>query len=368
MTFGSYKGMRIFSAICLAILLKSPILRGQAGKEILLTSENAYNPIPSPDGKLIAYVRTGWGREGGSGGFGRSNLVSEVAIFDSEGKPMKGFPSVDSFLAGWSSDGQVLVLYRDLRYRPVTLDGKTVLQGQLRGPQGAMRTERVFYLRDVNEIGWSRVGEGPETVLETSTHTIARHAGWIGENVVPSPSGRYLAVFGSTSQTELFVYDLKLSTWSDLGPLTVHPDPDRDYMKPTWSPWFTDSSRLAFVSSSTLVISDPQGKSRRTMQVRGNPGLAAPSPDGHAIAYVTIEPTPMKERPDLFFYGGTTIWIQPLALDQIAVAATKSSEKTYDLRWLNNTTLIFDRIEDAAFAKHLRLWKVSAPRIEGWKH
>jgi len=39
--------------------------------ETLLITENAYNPIPSPDGKYIAYVRTGWGRRQGSGGRSR---------------------------------------------------------------------------------------------------------------------------------------------------------------------------------------------------------------------------------------------------------------------------------------------------------
>jgi hypothetical protein len=41
------------------------------------------NPIPSPDGKYIAYVRTGWG-EGVFTSFGRSSLVSEVKIMSLE--------------------------------------------------------------------------------------------------------------------------------------------------------------------------------------------------------------------------------------------------------------------------------------------
>jgi hypothetical protein len=40
--------------------------------EALMSTENGYNLIPSPDGKYLAYVRTGWADPYGSGGFGRS--------------------------------------------------------------------------------------------------------------------------------------------------------------------------------------------------------------------------------------------------------------------------------------------------------
>jgi len=81
------------------ILLASLTVLPCTPQEILLSPENAYNPIPSPDGKLIAFVRTGWGREGGSGGMGRSNLVSEIGVMEhagpcdpvpAEGRPVSG--------------------------------------------------------------------------------------------------------------------------------------------------------------------------------------------------------------------------------------------------------------------------------------
>src|SRR6267378_6149809 len=88
---------------CLALGLFSSLavsrLWGQAPNEMLLSAENAYNPIPSPNGKMIAYVRTGWGRPGVSGGFGRSNLISEVAVIGDDGKPIVAAPLTDTFLA-----------------------------------------------------------------------------------------------------------------------------------------------------------------------------------------------------------------------------------------------------------------------------
>ena len=92
------------SVILLLFLLTSvslvPRTRSQAYDGNLLSTENAYNPFPSPDGKYIAYVRTGWGRPGGSSGFGRSNLVSELAVIDGNGNPVAKPPLVDAFLSG----------------------------------------------------------------------------------------------------------------------------------------------------------------------------------------------------------------------------------------------------------------------------
>jgi hypothetical protein len=36
--------------------------------------------------------------------------------------------------------------------------------------------------------------------------------------------------------------DMQLLRWFDLGPVTVYPDEDWDYIKATWNPWFEDSS------------------------------------------------------------------------------------------------------------------------------
>src|ERR1700691_3358488 len=59
---------RFWLALVLLFFIAVATLWGQAPNEKLLSEENGYNPIPSPNGKLIAYVRTGWGRPGGGGG------------------------------------------------------------------------------------------------------------------------------------------------------------------------------------------------------------------------------------------------------------------------------------------------------------
>lgn len=344
--------------LCFSVSLSE--LWGQGPNETLFSKENAYNPIPSPDGKMVAFVRTGWGRPGGSGGFGRSNLVSEVVVVTDEGKPVTASPLTDTFLAGWTPKSNELVCYRDSKYSLVALNGRKASEGKVRNGESGVPTERVSYLPVLGEIAWSHVGQDSTTVIETQDRITASHKGWLGDTLVPSPNGRYVAVFGNTLQKHLWVYDMQLSKWSDLGPATIYPDEDWDWMKATWSPWFADSSHLAYFSGATLTISEPDGSAKKTVLVERAAGLATPSPDGKFLAYVTFDPRPRQSRTDLKFWGGTIIWILPLVSGGEPYAVTeKNSATTYDLRWLGNESLVFDRLIDEVFPRHASIWKVS---------
>jgi hypothetical protein len=39
----------------------------------------------------------------------------------------------------------------------------------------------------------------------------------------------------------------------------------------------------------------------------------------------------------------------------------KSLDETYDLRWLDDHTLVFDRVADVPFYKQSRIWKAEVP-------
>jgi hypothetical protein len=73
---------------------------------------------------IVVALPKAWGNPTGSGGFGRSNLVSEVEVIDSGGKLMANSPVADAFLSGWKPDGTDLVCYRDGEYSLVSMDGK----------------------------------------------------------------------------------------------------------------------------------------------------------------------------------------------------------------------------------------------------
>jgi hypothetical protein len=155
------------------------------------------------------------------------------------------------------------------------------------------------------------------------------------------------------------MYDIDLRKWTDLAEADIHPDRDWDYIKPSWNPWFAAGSRLAHFThdNSVLSISTPDGEQRTDIQIGGPAGLAAPSHDGQFLACVTFEPRPQKECPR------TRVWVVSLiGKPEPRPVTLKSFDETYDLRWLDDHTLAFDRVADVLFCKQSRLWKAEVPR------
>jgi hypothetical protein len=349
-----------------------------AGEILLSETENAYNPIPNSDGSLIAYVRTGWNREGGSGGFGRSNLVSEVAVMNADGNVLTKQSLADAFLQGLSSDGKSLICSRDGNYSVVSFDGKVLTAGRL--PEASdfhSVSENVAFFSNTNSVLWlqndytnvKRTQTSPgaysinsdfvSSAIQSSKGEVVKFNSQINVNAVliPSPNEKYLALVG---RNNLQVYDIQNASWTNLGEIIIHPSDDWNYIKPTWNPWFADSSRLIFLTASGIVVSSPDGKSKHTIyKPKGASGLVTPSPDGNYIAFATFEPRPMKMREDLKFWGGSQLWVVPVTENSKArFVSQKNSDTTLSLRWLNNHALIFDRIANETFYKKARLWKV----------
>lgn len=330
-------------------------------ESLLAAAENAYNPIPSPDGTKIAYVRTGWGR-GFVSSMGRSNLRSEIMVMDSAGRILTEKPLAEAFLSGWTAHGKQLIGYRNWESFLLALDGTR--SEYTRIPESipwADRPERVTYFASFQAMLWVlRTDRGG--VIRTLEKTMAWKNMPLREMLMPSPDERYLATIGDLDEA-LWVYDIQRRSWAKLGRVTIHPDRDWDYIRPVWNPWFADSSRLAFISGSTLMISSPDGRiKQRITRLNKAAGLAVPSPDGRRIAYATFEPTPRKEREDLTFWGNTTVWVAPTTPGTPPRPVTeKVSETTYDIRWLNNAELVFDRLADERYYKNVRLWKAMVP-------
>ncbi|HXZ79698.1 MAG TPA: hypothetical protein VEG30_07195 [Terriglobales bacterium] len=236
--------------------------------ETLLSSENAYNPIPSPDGKYIAFVRIGWNKR--TAGLGRSSLISQTALMDPGGNLVAKQSLADSFLSGWTPDGSLLICYRDGEYSLVRVDGSNSIKEQLPAAPDVLGTERVSYFARSRAAIWSH-SVGNITVLETPYGVLAQQDGWKGNLIAPSPNGRYLAIAGDWPGSRLWIYDLELDSWTCLGDISIHPDENWDYIKPSWNPWFADGSRLTFFArkNSVLVITLPDGKQRRDVQIWG---------------------------------------------------------------------------------------------------
>jgi len=353
---------RMFFALLTSALIFAAAAESQAPNVTLLSTDNAYNPIPSPDGRYIAYVRTGWGRKGGTGGFGRSNFVSEVMVMDENGVPITTMPLADTFLSGWTPDSNHVVCFRDWAYALISMNGERVVEGRIPfDPNKHPAPEWVAYSPSLATVVWSRpIGNSLGAIERPGGTIVSEEVFWL-ERVVPSPDGRYLAVFGEFPDAELRVYDLRLESWTDLGRINIHPDTDWGYIQPDWTPWFADGSRLVFLRDSTLVIASPDGTTNTEVKIDSPAGLPVPSPDGKSIAYVTFEPRPRRARPDLQFWGGTTIWVVSAGSTARPVTQ-KDQDEVYDLKWLRNDTLVFDRVADEAFYRHARIWKAAVPR------
>ena len=99
----------------------------QAGaNESVFPSRNGHTPRRSPDGQWIAYEETGWGRPGGSGGFGRSNLISITHVIGTDGARDRVVS--DMFLVSWMSDSKRVGTARDAFVTISDLDGNVLAE------------------------------------------------------------------------------------------------------------------------------------------------------------------------------------------------------------------------------------------------
>lgn len=336
------------------LLLARFSLAPKIDEKLLTDVENAYNPIPSPDGRLIAYVRTGW-RAVGTTGFGRSNLRSEIAVMTTSGEVLSPTPVANAFLFGWTPDGNNLVCYRDLHFLLAGAYGGVSRQAdETGGDIGFSRSERVAHLSRADTFVWVEHQRSPRTLLLTQSGAIAENSMMTGAVVIPSPDERFIAIGGNGM--DLWIYNTAEKILANLGK-AIHPNTEWDYIKPSWNPWFADSSRLAFFSGSSLVVASADGRHRTMLHVTNPASLAVPSPDGKRVAYITFTPRPMKVRPDLKFWGGTVIWRVPLDGKGKPLQVTSpNQDTTYDLNWAGNHRLVFDRISETPVYSHARLW------------
>jgi hypothetical protein len=358
--------MRTVTFVTRYLWLATLLVSANALAQVQLSDENAYNPIPSPNGLKIVAVRTGWGREGGSGGLGRSNLRSDLIILDRTGRTISPLFHADSFVADWNGSG--IVSFRDWSYTLLSAEGRVRYEGRVCPPELVRDptsgcVERVAYLSTLGSFVWVHQKFGDSALISTrgelSPH---HHEKFLGEWLAPSADERYIAVGPGRLGRSLNLYDIREKIWTDLGTAVIHPADGWDWMEPSWSPWFADSSQLAFFTAEGLIVSSPDSKQKRVVVRPEEPaGLAVPSPDGRAIAYATFASRPRT-------YGGgntpiwncTGIWVVGLGGSSRPRRLTgQTPSLTYDLRWLDNGHLVLDRIEEG-FPPRARIWTVAA--------
>jgi len=351
--------MRLAASSFVALLLAVDALA-----QTQLSEEDAYNPIPSPDGTKIAAVRTGWFRPGGSGGLGRSNLVSEIILLDRAGRTLSRKPLSDGFAGEWKKEG--IVSFRDWSYALLAEDGSILRHGGVVcPPQPGPCEERVAYLSKAGSFVWARQAGGDLTLMTAagalSPRSPAKRPGiWLA----PSPDERFIAVGPGRPGESLSIYDTQAGVWFDFGKAMIHPDELWNWMEASWDPWFADGSRLAYFTADGLMVSSADGSEKRVvLRVQEPAGLAVPSPDGRAVAYATF-----ASRPRTSGGGNLPVWnctgIYVVDLERPARPRRLTGESqasTYGLRWVDDRHLVFDRVEDG-IPRRARLWTIEVER------
>jgi WD40-like Beta Propeller Repeat len=322
----------------------------------LFFSENAYSPVPSPDGRFIAYVATGWG--GFTFGTGRSNLVSDVGLANAAGKVLDAKFCPHMFLSGWKHDSSAVVCYRDGRYMVRTMSGAVAESGVIPGNEHGSVSERVSFLSDVGHTVWLEFN-GPAATLRTKGEVLVQLNG-NGDLLAASPDGRYIATMPSWRTGQLWIYDRVIGTWSELGFATVSPDENWNYIQPSWDPWLADSSGVVFFNRSELILSSPDGRNKRVLCKVDQPvGLPSASPDGRSVAYISFESRPMEFRPDLRFWSTAGVWLVPTVEGGTPrMLAAKTPDTSTGIRWRGNSELYFDQISENLLRMHARICKI----------
>ena len=375
--------------------------------ENVFPSREGTGPMVSPDGKWIAYVETGWGRPGGSGGTGRSNLLSLTHVARSDGSSDNIVS--DMFLVGWMSDSRRLGSARDGFATIVALNGKIVTEfgdtpdkaykgtgfdGEV-WPTGEARHQ--FGVRMPHSKGFQTSFDDPRTMIDFD----------YGEDAAFSPDGkwfgpRHVNKMWQFSSSEGNRFEIKppdesslwgsRAIWSPDGArvvaLPVQPSNsfgdeevetrkafiidfagqrlknvievdevstmgNWDYRKGRWNPWSRDGKRLAFIRLGQVWISDADGRNARQMTFDGsNKVFPTFSPDGSKVAYITWQ---YDNREHYTRLGPTDIWVVSCKTGLVTRVTRADPGRIESLDWLDDATLIFDRLEQSERHSTLRV-------------
>ena len=356
--------------------------------ESVFPSQNGRTPVTSPDGQWIAYVETGWDRPGGSGGFGRSNLISISRVVDANGRNDRVVS--DMFLVGWTSDSKRVGTARDGFVALSDLDGNVVAefgallpakyrvnpkagadwtradlrsqfgggmphQKRLEGTQefgfgegGAFSPDGRLYgpLRDRTGSFFLSV-DGQRVSLKIALADRFSGAVW-------SPDGRYVRV---DDGSQWVIIDMQTQSSENLN---VDEDvfPGDGVNSRRWSQWSRNGKRLTFVRDGQVWVSDALGNGAKQLTF-DNTRKAFPifSRDGECIAYLTWQPDDRRHytRP-----GPTDLWVIDLATTLTTRITTPANGRINSFDWLDDHTLIFDRLEQRdGIVPHSSLRRIS---------
>lgn len=390
-----------------------PATNHAAAPQTLFPSLNGSVPMLSPDGQRLAYVEGGYGRPGGSGGFGGSNYRSivHVVALDGTGDQIVS----DLFLLGWLADSRRIASYRDWHAAITDLKGDLVAefgkaipgrekQGAtpfgglfLRGPPPDHWTKGELRQQDGHRMPLHKTlyadgGNNPDAVVSPDGKwfgpMLARDAarfispegahleirwptkmlaegeqrfsndfqnnmsGW-GQRAAWSPDGHHVAVIAFWGKP-WFIIDVEKQTAWLLPEADPFPRFDAwDSHKIRWNPWSKDGALLAYVRDGQVWISRPDGGATRQLTFDAVPKCKPTfSPDGRRIAYLA--------KPGAKTTCPQEVWVVDVLTTLGARATPPGNHQINSLDWLDQNTVIFDRVDPTKhFGYGASLWRLS---------
>jgi HEAT repeat protein len=364
--------------------------------ESTFPSQEGTEPMVSPDGKWVAYVETGWGHPGGSGGRGRSNLLSITHVVRADGYADRIVS--DMFLVGWMSDSSRVASARDGHAAIVDLNGKTVVEfgdpldkperwgirgevwpaGNPRHQFGVMMPHtkrfqnrgddsRGAFIFDYGEDGaFSADGKwfGPRRLKDkwefqdSDDHKfdlkVPEGSGYWSSRAVWSPDGAHVALLpveasgilgrgGAIEPGDAYVIDFGGQKLGAVIQVDHVPSMGEwDYRKARWNPWSRDGKHLAFVRRGQVWTADPDGGNARQVTFdASNKAFPTFSPEGSKIAYVTWQ---FDYREHYMRLGPTDLWVVDCTTGLATRVTHSDPGRIEGLDWLDSSTLIYDRL------------------------
>jgi len=339
----------------------------KAGRETVLTSWNGTAPLVSPDGKMIAYVETGYGRPGGSGGFGGSNQLSVTHIMDADGTNDRVVS--DMSLNIWLADSSGVATSRDGYAAISNVKGDIVAEFGLTKSMSADS-------ENSRATDW-RNGDLREQYGDRMPHTKffnwSDHIQDAGDNAAFSPDGRWMGPL--QSQTEAFLLgsdDQRIKLYLPayiLDQCRVFWSPDNKFVLVTEairgqlmvidvekrtgrmiqnmdillsrSPFSADSTHITFVRNDQVWMSQPDGSNLKQLTFDSSQKRRPVfSRDGKSIAYVKSQTDYRDRNPQ---EGVTDIWVLNIETGLATRVTAPNPDRIGSVDWLDDRTLIFSR-------------------------
>lgn len=360
-----------------------------AASESVFPSQNGMTPLTSPDGQWIAYVETGWGRPGGSGGFGRSNLISITHVVGTNGENDRVVS--DMFLVSWMSDskrvgtardafvaisdvdGNVLAEFGELlemRYRSTYAPGAAWTTTDLRsqfggsmphqkrldgsedfgfGEGGAFSPDGKWYGPLQDDKGFFLLAaDGQRLPIKLPLDDRSTKALW-------SPDGRYVQL---SDDPDWLIVDMQSLRFHKIQNVS---DGNGCESKCRWNPWSKDGTRLTFVRDGQVWVSDALGNGAKQLTFDATTkAFPTFSPDGRSVAYRTWQ---LDNRRHYSRVGRTDLWVVDVGSTLVTRVTKRVNGNIMNFDWLDDHTFICDRLEEAEKSSFFPLPSSSLRRI-----